>query len=217
VTLPSLYVILDVEVAAAHGWAVPDLARACLAGGARLFQLRAKQLPSSRFLALLDELVALTKASDAILIANDRADLARMAGASGVHVGQDDLPAAAARAVVGPAGIVGLSTHTRTQVADAVVQRIDYLAVGPIYATSSKDTGYEPVGTKLVAFAAEAGRGRADGPLPVVAIGGITLERAAEVRAAGAASVAIISDLFVGGDPAARIRALLERLAAGPF
>jgi len=217
VTLPPLYVILDVEIAAAHGWTVPDLARACLDGGARLFQLRAKQQPSSRVLALLDELAALTAASGALLIANDRADLARLAGASGVHVGQDDLPAAAARTVVGPAAIVGLSTHTRDQVVAALLQPIDYLAVGPVYATSSKETGYDPVGTDLVASAVQMVRSHAGAPVPVVAIGGITLDRAAGVRAAGAASVAILSDLFVGGDPAARVRTLLDRVATGPI
>jgi thiamine-phosphate pyrophosphorylase len=146
----------------------------------------------------------------AIIVVNDRADVARIAGASGVHVGQDDLPAIDARAMVGAEAIVGLSTHSRAQIDAALAEPINYLAVGPIFGTVTKETGYDAVGLPLVADAADAAR--ASGR-PVVAIGGITIETAADVLAAGAQSVAVISDLLRTGDPATRVRDYLRRLS----
>jgi thiamine-phosphate pyrophosphorylase len=143
---------------------------------------------------------------------NDRADLARLAGAGGVHVGQDDLAPEAARAIVGDAACIGLSTHTLSQLDAALERRLDYVAVGPVFATATKASGYEPLG--LAGVAAAAARTRPRGT-PLVAIGGITLDRAAEVVAAGADSVAVIADLLAGGDPAARVRAWLEALSRG--
>ncbi len=150
-------------------------------------------------------MVAAATAYAATVIVNDRADLARMAGAAGVHVGQDDLPPAAARALLGPAAIVGYSTHTIEQVAAATLQPVTYIAVGPVFGTTSKDTGYDSVGLDLVARAV-----RAAGGTPVVAIGGITLATAMSVIEAGAASVAVIGDLVT--DPEARVAAYVRRL-----
>ena len=147
----------------------------------------------------------LTRGAGAQLIINDRADIARLSGAAGVHVGQDDLSVDEARAVVGADAIVGLSTHDDAQVGAAARTRATYIAVGPVYGTVTKDTGYGARGLELVRRAAATGR-------PVVAIGGITLERAPEVIAAGAASVAVISDLLVGNDPEHRVRQFLGRL-----
>jgi thiamine-phosphate pyrophosphorylase len=136
-----------------------------------------------------------------------------MAGASGVHVGQDDMPASAVRALLGASAVVGLSTHTREQIAAARAEPLTYLAVGPVFGSRTKETGYDAVGLELVQFA-QATAGEA---VPVVAIGGITLDRAPRVLAAGAASVAVIGDLFVTGDPEARTRQFLARLGdAGP-
>jgi thiamine-phosphate pyrophosphorylase len=207
--LPRLYAILDVEVASRHGWPPAALARAFLDGGARLIQVRDKRGASGATLALCDEVVAIARAYDALVIVNDRADLARLAGAAGVHVGQDDLPVRAARALVGPAALVGLSTHTPAQVAAGVDEPASYLAVGPVFGTATKETGYLPVGLDLVRTAA-----RLAGDTPIVAIGGITLDRAPEVLAAGAQAVAVISDLLATGDPAGRVRAYVERLEA---
>jgi thiamine-phosphate pyrophosphorylase len=176
-------------------------------GGARLIQLRAKTASSAAFLAWCDEVVRDAREWGAQVIVNDRADLAVLAGADGVHVGQEDLPVSAVRRVAGASAIVGLSTHTPGQIAAALEQPIDYLAVGPIFGTPSKDTGYRPVGLELVRHAA-----RAAGNRPVVAIGGVTLERAAAVLAAGAAAVAVISDLLATGDPEARTREYLDVL-----
>lgn len=184
-----------------------DVARALLDGGARLLQLRAKTLPSRDFLALADAVVAAARGGGASIIINDRVDIAKLAGAAGVHVGQDDLSPAAARRLLGDAAIVGFSTHTIEQVEAAVREPVSYVAVGPVFGTQSKDTGYGAVGLDLVTAAA-----RIAGTLPVVAIGGITIENASSVIAAGAASVAVISDLLVDRDPEERTRAFLRRL-----
>ena len=165
--------------------------------------MRAKDESGADFLKLADAVVA--AAADARVIVNDRADIAAMSGAAGVHVGQDDLPVERVRAIVGAGAIVGLSTHDADQVAQALTTSATYVAVGPIFRTATKETGYDPRGFELVREA--AGRGK-----PVVAIGGITLETAAAVIAAGAASVAVISDLLAV-DPTDRVREYLRVLA----
>lgn len=143
----------------------------------------------------------------AAVIVNDRADIAAMSHAAGVHVGQDDLAPAAARALVGPEAIVGYSTHTLEQVRAAVAEPVSYIAVGPVFDTRSKQTGYEAIGLEFVTAAA-----RIAGAIPIVAIGGITLDSAPAVLAAGAASVAVIGDLLAGSDPARRIAAYRRAL-----
>jgi thiamine-phosphate pyrophosphorylase len=202
-----LYAILDTALARRLGWAPVDLGRAFLEGGARLIQIRAKDEPSGAFLELCDALVAMASPYAAAIIVNDRADLARLAGAAGVHVGQEDLPPAKARAIVGPEAIVGVSTHSTAQLLASVAEPVNYVAVGPVFDTVTKNTGYTAVGLGLVREAAARAR-----DLPIVAIGGISLERAPEALAAGARSVAVISDLVTGGDPATRVRAFVERL-----
>jgi thiamine-phosphate pyrophosphorylase len=197
-----LHAILDVGAAAAAGWTGPDLAAAFLDGGAPRNQLRAKQLPSGRFLQLCEDLVRAALPYRASVIVNDRADLARIAAAGGVHVGQEDLSPRAARALVGPGAIVGYSTHTVPQVEAALAEPVSYIAVGPVFGTQTKATGYEAVGLELVAQAK-----RRAGALPIVAIGGITLESAPQVIAAGATGVAVIGDLLAGGDPKRRVAA----------
>lgn len=134
--------------------------------------------------------------------------MARLSGAHGVHVGQDDLTPRAARLIVGESAIVGLSTHTAAQLESAADEPITYLAIGPVFGTTTKDTGHDAVGLDAVRRAA------AIGP-PVVAIGGITLDRAASVIDAGASAVAVIGGLLSTGDPAARVREFLARMA-GP-
>ena len=208
--LPPLYAVLDSEVAERFGWGLEDLARACLAGGARLLQVRAKHLASGALLALSDRIVAAAAAAGARVVINDRADVALLAGAWGVHVGQDDLPARGIRAAAGDLAI-GLSTHTAEQITRAIAEPITYLAVGPVFPTATKATGYEPVGLDLVRVASAAARAAGT---PVAAIGGITLDRAPAVIAAGASTVAVIGDLFAGGDPEARTRAFVDRLGA---
>ncbi|PYR60526.1 MAG: thiamine phosphate synthase [Acidobacteria bacterium] len=207
--IPTLYAVLDADVAARAGWTLVDLASACLAGGATLLQVRAKQAASGWLLDTAAAIVERARAARALVIVNDRADIARLAHADGVHVGQDDLAPAAARALLPDAAIVGLSTHTLDQIEAAIAQPIAYLAIGPVFGTSTKATGYDAVGFARVRHAAGRARTR---QIPVVAIGGITLESAADVLHAGADAVAVISDLTTTGDPEARVREYLLRL-----
>ena len=203
-SLPPLYPIIDIDLCRMRGRDPLALTEALADGGARLVQVRQKSAGSAGLLAICRDLVRIAHAAGMRVIVNDRADLAVMAGADGVHVGQDDLAVPAVRRIAGHAAIIGLSTHTPSQVDDAFAMDVDYVAVGPIFRTSTKDTGYEARGLDLVRYA--AGRGR-----PVVAIGGITLANAASVLEAGATSVAVISDLLVSADPAARVREYLAR------
>jgi thiamine-phosphate pyrophosphorylase len=207
---PIVYPIIDTAVCAAHGIDPVALAKACLRGGAALLQLRAKEDSSASFVALADQIVDAARGAGARVVINDRADVARMVGAAGAHVGQTDLPVEAVREIVGPDGIVGVSTHDRAQIDRALETSATYIAVGPVFQTRTKNTGYEARGLDLIRQA--AGRGK-----PVVAIGGVTLERAAEVAAAGASALAVITDILAGGDPEARVRAFVERLPRQPF
>lgn len=192
---------------------MPALADACLAGGARFVQVRAKTMAAGVLLHMCVAVVERAHAAGAAVIVNDRADIARLARADGVHVGQDDLPPAMARQILGDGAIVGFSTHSIEQVRVASRLPVDYIAVGPIFGTTSKETGYSAVGTALVR---EARKLLSDAGLqtPIVAIGGITLDRAASVIEAGASSVAVISDLLATGDPAARVREYLAEIGS---
>jgi thiamine-phosphate pyrophosphorylase len=184
------------------------VADACLRGGATLLQLRCKTLGSGAFLDLADAITRACHRAGARLIVNDRPDIAALASADGVHVGQDDLSVEDVRAIAGPNAIVGISTHTREQIDKALAGTATYVAVGPIFGTATKSTGYEARGLDLVRYA--AGRGK-----PIVAIGGITLARAPSVIAAGAAAVAIITDLLEGDDVEGRARAFTLALPSG--
>ena len=196
--LPRLYPILDIELCRRRGLEPLEVLAAFLAGGARFLQIRDKAPSTAERLRFAEAAVSRAHAAGAQVIINDRADIAFLSGADGVHVGQDDLPVDEARRIVGSDAIVGLSTHDEAQIEAAARTSATYLAVGPIYGTATKDTGYTARGLDLVRRAARDGR-------PVVAIGGITLERAPEVLAAGASSVAVISDLL-REDPARMIR-----------
>lgn len=211
--LPSpLYVVCDADVCAGAGWALPDFASACLDGGARFLQLRAKGLSGRDFLAAAEALVRLAEPVGATVVINDRADIAAMAGAHGVHVGQEDLHPSAVRRLTGPSALVGLSTHSDEQLRAALAEPISYVATGPVFGTATKDTGYEPHGLDGVRYAAPTAHARG---VPLVAIGGITLTRARAVVDAGAQAVAVISDLLSTGDPAARVRQYLAALVQG--
>jgi thiamine-phosphate pyrophosphorylase len=203
--LPRLYPIVDVDLCAMRGLDPLAVAQACLDGGARLLQLRRKgsSAGSGALLALTRAVLTTAGRYDANVIVNDRTDIAMMGPADGVHVGQQDLPADIVRQLLGPGRLIGVSTHTPDQVDEAVSGPADYVAVGPVFRTNTKDTGYAAQGLGLIRQA--AGRGK-----PVVAIGGITLTTAPEILSAGADSVAVISDILEGGQIAARVRAYLE-------
>jgi thiamine-phosphate pyrophosphorylase len=208
---PRLHAILDIDVAATAGWQPAALAAAFLEGGARVIQVRAKRLASGPFLEVCEAVVALARAHRATVIVNDRVDLALMARADGVHLGQDDLPVSDARVLLGPHAIVGCSTHTVEQIEAAATLPCSYIAVGPVFGTRTKETGYDAVGLDRVAAAVARAGSR-----PVVAIGGIRLETAASVIAAGATAVAVISDLLATGDPAGRVAAYVSALRETP-
>ena len=196
------------DAAAAAAWAPLVLAAQFFDGGATVVQLRAKQLASGPLLALAESLVALARPYGAQVIVNDRVDVAVVSGAAGAHVGQDDLAPADARAQLGPGAILGVSTHDEEQLARALQAPVTYMAVGPIFGTRTKDTGYAPVGLDLVRAAR-----RLAPASPLVAIGGITLDTAPTVLDAGATAVAVIGDLLATGDPRARVAEYLRKLA----
>jgi thiamine-phosphate pyrophosphorylase len=200
-----LYSILDVDVCAAGALAALDVLDAFLRGGARLIQLRDKTPASGARLTLADEVVCRCRAVGAQILINDFVDIAAMSGADGVHLGQGDMAVEDARRVLGPDAQIGVSTHGEGQIAEAAASSASYIAVGPIFATTTKNTGYTARGLHLVRHAAATGR-------PIVAIGGMTLERGPDVMRAGAAAVAVISDLLTGGDPEARTRQYLAAL-----
>jgi thiamine-phosphate diphosphorylase len=184
------------------------VSRAFLSAGARLLQLRFKDMASGPFLDLARSILEDAHATAAIVIINDRADIAALSNAPGLHVGQTDLRPDDARAVIGPSRILGLSTHTRQQWEAAIEEPISYVAIGPVFGSITKLTGYEAIGLDVVQQVSSAAWQKR---LPTVAIGGITMANAVSVIDAGASSVAVISDLLKG-DPEARCREFLRAL-----
>jgi len=147
--------------------------------------------------------------SGATFILNDRADLARIARAAGVHIGQTDLPPADARRILGPDAIVGISTHNAAELDAAMRAPVDYVAVGAVFRTAMKGPTHPTVGLELVRHAAALGEAH---NRPIVAIGGITLDTAVSVIEAGAAAVAVITDLLADGNPRQRALDFLRAL-----
>lgn len=206
--VPRLYAILDIDAIALRQLDARAVFRGWLDAGVRLIQLRAKNFASGPLLALAQELATDARRAGATFVLNDRADLARLAGAAGVHVGQTDLAPADARRLLGPDAIVGLSTHSDAELALAMNEPVDYVAVGGVFQTSTKGSAHPVVGLDFVRRAAALGAAHAK---PIVGIGGITIERAPSVIDAGAASVAVITDLL-SADPVARAREYLAVL-----
>jgi thiamine-phosphate pyrophosphorylase len=209
-SFPSLYAILDPSLSSIP---VVQLATVLADAGVRLMQLRDKGLgvggadgPGAlaatgrvngrRLLATARELIAKTSDRGVKLIVNDRPDIAAIAGAAGVHVGQDDLPVEDARRICGTHCWVGVSTHNMQQLREAASSSADYIAVGPIFPTSSKENPDPVVGLEFLRAARQITQ------KPLVAIGGITRATAAEVWRAGADSLAMIRDISMAPDPA---------------
>jgi thiamine-phosphate pyrophosphorylase len=161
---------------------------------------------------MCEDVVKRARPVGAMVIVNDRADIAWLAEAGGVHVGQDDLGPVAARRILGGGAVIGLSTHSVDQVRAAARMPVDYIALGPLFGTATKETGYSTVGYEQLSEA-RAVLETAGVEAPIVAIGGITLERAAMAIRAGASSVAVISDLLATGRPEARVREYLAVLS----
>ncbi len=187
--IPAFYPVLDTETAARRGVDVVLTAEAILGAGAGILQFRHKGLLSREVFAELDRVAALCRDARALLVVNDRADIARLTGAA-LHLGQQDLAPADARRVVGAETPIGFSTHNHRQLREAASEPVDYLALGPIFGTVSKQNPDPVVGLD------ELRRLRPLATRPLVAIGGITRANARSVLAAGADAVAVIGDLF---------------------
>ena len=202
---PSLYVVLDRT--AARGRDLVELLALALAGGSRMIQLREKEWPSGRVLPLAEKLRAACAAAGATFIVNDRVDLALAVGADGVHLGQDDLPARAARPLLRPGMILGISTHSVEQARAAQADGADYVAVGSMFATTSK-ADFQLVGPDLMR------KLRGEIRVPLVGIGGITPDNVSEVIQAGADGVAVISAVCAAADPKAAAARFLTQIRA---
>src|SRR5690348_5391817 len=206
---PTIYVVLD--RAAARGRDLDDLLAAVIDGGCRMVQLREKTWPSGTLLPLARRLRERCGRAGVTFIVNDRVDLAVAVGADGVHVGQDDLPARAARPLLRPGMILGMSTHSVTQARAAQADGADYIAVGSMFPTRSK-AEFELVGPGLMR------KLRGEIRVPLIGIGGITHDNVGEVIAAGADGVAVISAVCAADDPraaATRFVALIAQARRG--
>jgi thiamine-phosphate pyrophosphorylase len=202
----ALIVVTDPGVPA--GLTLVEAVRAALRGGAPAIQLRAKDAPARAAAQLARELLAETRAAGALLFINDRVDIALAAGADGAHLGDEDLPLAAARRIVPPGFLLGMSADSVQLAREAERDGADYLGVGPVYGTASKADAGAPIGTARIAEVAAAVR------IPIVGIGGIHATTAAPVVQAGAAGVAVISAVMHAPDPEAATRALIRSVLA---
>jgi thiamine-phosphate pyrophosphorylase len=178
------------------------LAQTLLDAGVRMMQLRLKDLPGRDFLAAARAIADLCRKRGAILIVNDRVDIAMLADARGVHLGQDDLPLEAARRIAGPAMMIGISTHNVEQARAAESGGADYIGFGPMYPGGLRNniSGQGLGQLREIRTAVK---------IPIVAIGGITEARVAETLAAGADAIAIITDVVTAPDISAKVRSIL--------
>ena len=192
---------------ALDGVRLVKVVRALLAAGIRVFQYRDKSSHDGERVALASALVRHVHGAGGLIVVNDRPDVALAAGADGAHLGQDDLPLGAARAMLGPDRVLGASASYLTELEPAARAGADYVGFGAIFTTGTKPDA-EFAGLGLLQQACRAS------PLPVVGIGGIDVQRAPEVLQRGAVAVAVVSALFRASDPAAAARALLAAVAA---
>lgn len=203
----SVYVITDRRLAGDRP--LTEVVAAAVRGGATVVQLRDKAATTRELLRMGEELLAVTRPAGVPLIVNDRLDVALALDADGVHLGQEDLPAAVARRLLGPDKILGVSADTVEEALEAQQAGADYLGVGDVFGTRSKPDAGEAIGLEGLRRVAEAVR------IPVVGIGGVTAENAAAVVEAGAAGVAVLSAVMGAPDPEAAARALRTAVEAG--
>jgi len=204
VQLPRLYPILDTASLARRGCAAETFAGAVLEAGAKILQFRCKEAFNRQIFEQARRIGLQCSSAGAMYVVNDRSDIAAMLGA-GVHLGQDDLPPERVRPWLGPDAVIGFSTHNEQQLRQGDSLAVDYLAIGPVFATGSKERPDPTLGLEEVA------RLRALTTKPLVAIGGVTLENAAGVLGAGADSIALISGLIPEDCTKQSIRALTEQ------
>jgi len=188
--LQGLYVITTGETAARH----VQMAKAAIAGGAAIIQLRAKQLPFRESLQAAYNIRALTRSAKVLFLVNDRVDLALAAAADGVHVGDDDMPVQAARRLLGPHAVIGASASTAKEAQEAARAGANYVGTGAIFATSSKADAGAPIGLEGLRAVTD------HSPVPVAAIGGIDQTNIAAVLQQHAAMACVISAVSAGQD-----------------
>jgi thiamine-phosphate pyrophosphorylase len=205
--LDGLHLCVITDVVLARGRDHVAIAEAALAGGADMIQLRDKTGNLRDLLPQARAIQALCRARGAVFIVNDRVDLALAADADGAHVGQEDLPADSARRLLGAGRILGVSTHTLRQAEEARTHGADYIGFGPMFATGTKETGFPPQGPAALR---EIHRNVA---LPILAIGGITLENVSAVIEAGATAPAVISAVVAASDIATAAALFRQRVA----
>jgi thiamine-phosphate pyrophosphorylase len=206
-----LYALLDPERAGGHDLA--DLGRQVVAGGATLVQLRDKHGSTRRLIEETRAIKAALAPSGVPVLVNDRVDVALAAGADGVHVGQDDMPAADARRLLGPSAVIGLSIKTIAEARAAPLDALDYVCVGGVFVTTSKETTAAAIGLAGMKTILDVLRARGR-DFPIGAIAGIDETNAGEVVTAGADGVAVISALSLTPDPAGaarRLRGIVDR------
>lgn len=187
---------------------LPELLRAAVAGGVEVFQLREKRLPDDELTAVANATRALCERIGALLIVNDRPQVAVDAGADGVHVGQDDMPVERVRELVGPEMLVGLSTHAPEEIDAVDPALVDYIGVGPVHETPTKE-GRAAVGLELVRYATANAR------VPFFAIGGLDAANVADVTAAGAERIVVLRAIADAADPQAAAQELRGLLGGG--
>jgi thiamine-phosphate diphosphorylase len=200
--LPRLYGILDPEQT--RGRSIDTVLRQLLEGGVKILQLRAKTMTPRDFLQLARQARGLTRACGCRLIVNDRVDIALACAADGIHLGQEDLPLLAARKVAGDK-LIGISTHDVEQALEAEQNGADYIGFGPMFGTTTKETGFSARGLEML------GQVRRAVKLPIVGIGGITEENVAAVWQGGADAAAIISDILGAENIAAKVKRIAAR------
>jgi thiamine-phosphate diphosphorylase len=199
--LPKVYAILDPEQTRDREPAA--VLQSLLAGGAKIVQLRAKRLSPRGFLELARAAAREMRRRGCRFIVNDRVDIALACGADGVHLGQDDLPLQAARKLMADK-IIGISTHSEEQARQAEHEGADYIGFGPMFSTTTKETGYAACGVEMLRRVRRAVK------IPIVAIGGIKEENVGEIWQAGADSAAIISDILAADEIAAKVERIIR-------
>lgn len=203
----QFYAILDSGYVSHENWL--PMAKALIAGGSHLIQVRAKKQNSSQRQELVESILPLTEAAGIPLIVNDDLELASQLPGVGLHIGQDDISPALARDTLGPDRIIGWSTHSPAQARSAIRQAslLSYFAVGPVFATMTKPD-YTPVGLELVEYAAGL-----EPPIPFFCIGGITRRNIDQVIGAGARNIVIVSDILQATDPEGAVREVRRSLS----
>jgi thiamine-phosphate pyrophosphorylase len=204
-----LYLVCGVPGDPPDAGRLPDLIRAAVAGGTDIFQLREKRLADDELTAVANAARALCERLGALLVVNDRPAVAAEVGADGVHVGQDDMPVEEVRELVGPEMLIGLSTHAPAEIDAVDPSLVDYIGVGPVHETPTKE-GRPAVGVELVRYAA------AHSPVPFFAIGGLNAANIGEVTAAGAGRAVVLRAIADAADPEAAARELRAMLGGSP-